>query len=168
MKFDKTAAVQSGSGGEKFLKIKAGESVNGIFRGEIHHYFIKWVEGKSVQVSSDEPGAKIRFEANFVTMVDGRFVAKVFGFSQTVYNLLAEVNNEYDLEKTKVKISRRGEKLETEYSILPLLKEPIPPQIMKQIEAVTLNILDAKPQPVKEQKMEWSNEPLPEYPELPF
>ena len=46
MKFDKKFDSPMGQGGEKFLKLKSGESINGVFRGEIHSYFIKWNNGR--------------------------------------------------------------------------------------------------------------------------
>lgn len=142
MKFPRKAEAVNTSGQDKFLKIKDNESVTGVFRGEIHEYFMKWVEGKSVPCQMGEPGAKIRFELNFVTFKDGRFKAFVWSFPQTVYNMLASVNEEYPLQTTKVKISRKGTGTDTEYHILPLLKEPLAGQTLHQIEATELNILD--------------------------
>lgn len=144
MKFPHKAESGSGSGGEKYLKLKSGESITGIFRGEIHEHFVRWNNGKSEAAQLGEPGAKIRFEINFVTFVDGRFIAKIFSFPQSLYNQLADVNSEYPLEKTKVKLSRSGDGLETEWRVLPLVseKDKLTAQILQQIEQVTLNILD--------------------------
>lgn len=145
MKFTKINQ-QSHGGPNKFISLKDGDSVNGIFRGEIHSFYHKWVNGKGAQANHDEPGAKIRFKANFVTMEDGKLVAKIFEFPQTVYNLLADVNEEYPLETTKVKLSRRGTGTDTTYSVLPLAKEPISPAMLRSIEEVSLNILDGQTQ----------------------
>lgn len=157
------------AGSDKYLKLKDGESINGIFRGEIFEHFVKWEAGKSIDVGPDDPGAKIRFKLNFVTMIDGAFKAKIWDFPQAVYNQLGDLHEEYPLETTKLKISRRGTGTDTVYSILPLLKEPIPPSIMKQIEAVPLNMLDTKPQ-VKKWDAGLDDVPMPESDDdvLPF
>lgn len=143
MKFNKTTQ-QEHSGPKKYVALKDGDSINGVFRGEIYSFYHLWENGKGRLASPDEPKAKIRFKANFVTMEDGKLVAKIFEFPQTVYNLLADVNEEYPLETTKVKISRRGTGTDTTYNILPLAKEPISPTMMSSIEAIPLNILDDK------------------------
>ena len=147
MKFTKREIPSgNGGGGNLFLKIGDGESVTGVLRGENYEFYNVWENGKSRICGPDEEGAKSRFRANFVTYEDGKFVAKIWEFPLTVYNQLAEIAEEYDLEKTKLKITRRVIKTDTIYKILPMLKEPIPAKAMKEIEAVPLNILEHKPQ----------------------
>lgn len=168
MKFPRKAESSNNSGVEKFLSLKDNESITGVFRGEIHEYFMKWVEGKSVAAQMGEPGAKIRFELNFVTFKDGRFKALIWSFPQTVYNMLSSINEEYPLQTTKVKISRTGTGMDTEYHILPLLKEPLAGAALQHIEATELNILD-KPRvhnaSVPPENVPW---PGPEDSEIPF
>jgi hypothetical protein len=127
-----------------FLKFKDGESKTGVCRGEVYEFFQVWENGKSQVVARDHADAKSRFRLNFVILEDGKFVPKIFEFGIVVYNLLAEISEEYDLEKTKVKITRRGTGTDTVYMVLPLLKEPISAKTMKEIEAVPLNILEHK------------------------
>lgn len=141
----------SGEGGEnKFLQIKDGESVTGIFRGEPYRHFIKWIEGKSIDADENEREARPRFKLNFITNVDGALKALIWNFSQTVYNQLAEIHDEYPLESTKLKITRRGTGKETMYSILPLLKEPLSSKQLDDIAKVQLQVLGGevlKPKP---------------------
>lgn len=148
MKLPKRESSGGGLGSDKFLKLKDGESVNGIFRGEIHEFYIKWDGGKSSVVGPNEAGAKVRFKLNFVTFKESKFQVLVWEFGQPVYNQLSDINSEYDLSKIKVKISRRGTGLDTEYAILPLLadKDKLNPATMSQIELLSLNILDTKSQ----------------------
>ncbi len=138
--------IPAGNGSSMFLKIKDGESVKGIFRGEPYEFFQVWENGRSRMVEPNNPEGKSRFRCNFIVQEDGKFVAKTFEFGLTVYNQMADINEEYELETTKVKISRRGSGKDTEWSLLPLLKEPIPPKVLKEIEAVQLNVLEQKPQ----------------------
>jgi hypothetical protein len=147
MKFNKVQ--EEFKGPSKFLKIPDGQSVNGVFRGEIHTFYNKWVNGKGQEVGPDEPGAKPRFKLNFVTYENGAFIAKIFEFPQTVYNQLADIHEVYPLDKTKVQITRRGTGTDTVYMILPLVapKDVLSPGLLQQIEAVQLNVLDASTQP---------------------
>lgn len=173
MKFNKVSHQESG-GPRKYIGLKDGESINGFFMGEIYSFYHLWENGKGREANPDEPKAKIRFRANFITMEDGKLVAKIFEFPQTVYNLLADVNSEYPLETTKVKLSRRGTGTETTYSILPLAKEPINPATLSAVQAVPLNILDSKsapkaqPGPKKEPSIPGWDEGDPGPSELPF
>ncbi len=164
MKFNQKAEVVQG-GSNKFLKIEDGKSVNGIFRGDIHTFYNKWVNGKGQIAHADEPGAKPRFKLNFVTYENGAFVAKIFEFPQTVYNQLADIHEIYPLDKTKVKISRRGTGTDTVYMILPLLNEAPSPSVMANIEAVALNVLDDKSPPKPSRGPEV---PMPDESDLPF
>ncbi len=177
MKFNQRTNTESAhSGPSKFLKLTDGQSIVGVFRGEIHSFYMKWVNGKSFTSSPDEPGAKVRFKLNFVTYENDVFVAKVFEFPQTVYNQLANKAEEFDLEKTKVRIMRKGIGTDTEYIFTALPKEPISPAMMKAIEETPLNILDgqqapqAKPGPVKSKGLPgWDEtDPGPDPDGLPF
>lgn len=146
MQFKKREPIQS-EGSSKFLKIADGESVKGVCRGDIHEHYIRWEGGRGIPTSDDDPEAKLRFRLNFIVHDGSKFVAKIWEFGLTVYNQLAEVNDEYPLEQTKIKVSRRGTGKDTTYNVLPVAKEPIGPATLKEIQAVPLNILEPKPRP---------------------
>ncbi len=177
MKFNQRTNTESAhSGPSKFLKLTDGQSIVGVFRGEIHSFYIKWVNNKSFPCSPDDPGAKVRFRLNFVTYENEAFTAKTFEFPQTVYNQLANKAEEFDLEKTKVRIMRKGIGTDTEYIFTALPKEPIGSTMMKAIEDTPLNIIDddkpaaAKPGPVKSKGLPgWDEtDPGPDPDGLPF
>ncbi len=136
--------IPEGNGKGSFLKLKDGESKTGVCRGEIHEFAILWANGKSALCSPDDEGAKTRFRLNIIVHEDGKFVCKIWEFGLTLYNQLADIAEEYDLEKTKIKITRRGVGTDTIYMILPLLKEPIPKNVQAEIDAVDLLILEHK------------------------
>ena len=165
MKFNKRQSVSSDGPG-LFLKLKDGESVVGVCRGEIYEFFNKWVGGRSQLTQADDPDGRSRFRLNFVVQEDGKFVAKIWEFGFAIYNQLADLNDEYPLEKTKIKITRRGQGTDTIYLILPMVKEPIPAKTMKQIESVDLNILEHKEKPQFEGAPSGANEN--EFDEIPF
>lgn len=146
MKFNKRDIPKSdGSGGNMFMRLKDGESVTGVCRGEVYEFFIIWENNRSRIVKQSEDGAKSRFRLNLVVHEDGKFIAKIWEFGLTIYNQLSDISDEYNLEETKLKISRRGVGTDTVYMILPLLKEPISPKTLKEISAVHMLILEHKP-----------------------
>jgi hypothetical protein len=129
---------QTGNGSKNFLKLKDKESVQGIFRGELHEFYVLWENGKSREVSAGTPEAKFRFRINFVSKDSAGYTAKIFEQGLSVYNQLAELHNEYELDKIVVKITRNGIGTDTTYSILPLLKAPITKDTFKYLEEMPL------------------------------
>lgn len=130
-----------GNGPSNYLKVGDGQKVSGVFRGECHEFWQVWPQGGQKQVFADPtPGASNRFKANFVVHEDGKFVAKVFEFGLTFYNQLAEIGENYDLETTKIQISRRGLGKATQWMVLPL--GPVDKKALPLIEATPLNILN--------------------------
>jgi hypothetical protein len=138
MKMDKRESEGSG----KFLKIKDGESVTGLFRGNVYEFHSKWDNGKNILTSPEE--GRPRFRLNFIVKEDGALKAKIWEFPLAVYNQLFSINEEYPLETTKIKITRQGTGTDTSYMIIPLLKEPVGPQAAEEIEGVPLCILEHK------------------------
>lgn len=130
MKFNDYDEPKTGAG--MFLKLSDGDEVLGVFRGNPYEYHIRWDDEskRSEEVSEDSEGAKFRFKINFVTKnSEGDYEAKIFENSLTVYNKLKEIHAEWDLENTVVKLSRKGEKLKTEYSIVPT-KHKVPKEVL--------------------------------------
>lgn len=154
MQFTKRKVTKSSSGPGVFLKFKDGESKVGVFKGEVYEFFSKWENDKSHVVEATETGAQSRFRLNFIIHEDGKFNPKIFEFGVGVYNQLADLSEEYDLEQIKVKITRRGVGKDTMWMILPILKEPLAPKTLKEIGAIPLNILEHKPQ--NDTPMPWS------------
>jgi hypothetical protein len=136
--------VNEGSGnGANYLKIESGTSVTGVFRGDVYEFFQAWPKGGMKKVSSEPfEGAKRRFKVNIVIHEGGKFVAKVWEFGARVNNQLADIAEEYDLTKTKIKISRQGSDKNTNWSIMPITKEPLTAKHLKEIDNVELNQLE--------------------------
>jgi hypothetical protein len=172
MKF-RTLPESEGGGSDKFLKIKPNDNVKIVLRGEIYEYFVKWEGGKSIVVKENQ-GGKLRFRVNALLFdqEQKKFVAKIWEFGQAVYRQLADVNEEYDLETTKIKVSRKGEGKETEYNVLPLLKEPLSDQVLKMINETPLNVLEKQgSKGATHDESEFLGEPPPEFDDgekLPF
>lgn len=131
----------TGNGGGKFLKIAIGQSATGVFRGETVSYWQRWPKG-GVKETSDipKPGFEERFKVNFVVHEEGAFTAKILDMNVALYNQMAEVNEAYDVETIKCRISRQPSGKGSIYLLLPLLKkeDAIAPKTLAAIEAVEL------------------------------
>lgn len=153
MMFNKRSSAPKSEGGSNlFIKIPDGGEIRAVLVGEIHEFHTKWVDGRSSVTSEDDPDGKIRFRVNAVVQEDGKLQCKILEFGWSVYTQLEEINAEYPLETIKVKISRKGTKLDTTYHAMPLLgdKDKLSPAHLKSIAAIPLNILEHKPQVEKD------------------
>lgn len=152
MKFTKRAVSNGDGGGNHFLRLKDGDKVNVVCRGEIYEFQTKWENGKSLVVTE---GGKPRFRMNAIVHEEGRFISKIWEFGVKIYNQLADIHEVYPLDKSKLRVSRIGStKDNTTYNILPIVNEPIPPKVQKEIDAVELLMLqhqaqEPTPPPVK-------------------
>lgn len=119
---DYSTKLSSETNSKLFLNLADKESVRGVFIGDMVEHYVKWVNGKTVESNEDDPEAKVRFKCNFATADEsGQLTAKIWDFSLTVYQMLKDINEEYPLETTKLKITRNGVKTDTTYTIMPLV-----------------------------------------------
>lgn len=115
-----------------FVKLKDGERIVGVFRGDVYKYKQHWSNNKSETCTKEATGScphcaegkrpGFRFNLNFLTMnSEGVFEAKIFQGGAKVYNTLKGLHeSDYNLEKTMVSIARAGStKDDTVYTILP-------------------------------------------------
>lgn len=133
---------ETGNGG-MFIRPKDGESVKGILRGEPRVFWTMWDGKKSHEVSKDHPDARFRFKINLVVNEDGQYKAKIFENGPQMYNDLKALTEDYDLEQTVIKITRKGTGLETRYNVMPLPK-PLDANQLAAIDAVELQNLEGK------------------------
>lgn len=142
MKFPKRATPQSdGISAANYLKIADGQSVTGVLRGNLFEFWQKWPQGGvKEKFAHATPGAIQRFKVNIVIPENGKLAAKVFEFGPRVYDQFSDASAEFDLAKTKIKISRRGSEKNTVWTVMPL--GPVDAKALKAIEAINLNILD--------------------------
>lgn len=143
MKFKQYSKPAGSDGPSLYIRLKDGESVNIIPRGEIYEFY--GVFGVRGEVEASTPHAKLRFKINVVVNEQGTLKAKILEFGMSVYEQLSEIAHVCDVTKTKLRFSRKGSgKSDTTYIILPLVNEPISPQVMATIEALPLNVLGQK------------------------
>lgn len=137
MKFKPREQAESHDGG-KFLKLKDGESVQFILRGEIFEHRVRW-DGKTYV---EDPQGSSRYRVNAVVWngEQKKFEAKIYEFPGVIYDTLSSINEEMPLEKTKIKLTRKGMGPDTNWVVIPL--GAVAANALATIEAVPLNILD--------------------------
>jgi len=122
LKFREASEVSA----KNFVKLKDGESIQGVFRGSVYEFRQHWKDNRGTLCTGSgcalcvekKPG--FRFRLNFITPEGGQQVAKIFEQGWTVYEAMRALHTEYDLETTIVKITRYGTGTDTSYSILPV------------------------------------------------
>lgn len=129
MKFPEHNQESGGGGTNVFIKMKDGDKIEGIFRGDPYVFHQHWVNNKSILCPGENQcptcaageKAQFRFRLNFITKENDVLVAKIFEGNYGTFKDLREMHqNNYDLEETKVSVVRRGEKQQTRYNILPV------------------------------------------------
>lgn len=142
MKFSEDAANDGGT--STYIRLKDKESVVGIFRGDPYHFYSLWEDKKSRIVEKGTKGAKFRFKLNFLIKDGASWLPWIFENGKTVYKQLMEINGEYPLETTYLKITRNGSEMDTTYSILPMLKQTLTPEATALLETIPLHSLEPK------------------------
>lgn len=126
-------------GGGRFLKLKDGEKVVGVFVGEPVTLYKKYQD--KTEYSEWAPDRNFKFKLNFLIKENGVWVAKIFEQGKTVLHSIVAVKNKYGLE-CLFEISRKGSgKDDTVYHIL--FEEKLSPGAKEEIKKVKLNDLKA-------------------------
>lgn len=138
-----------------FVKLKDKESVVGVFMGDPLHFYSVWENNRTKEVPEGTPGASFKFKINFFVKDSAGFTAKIFQGGVKLYNQLIELHDEWDLEKTWIKITRQGTGTETEYLLTPSKKE-VTKEELKYLKSMELLPLEAKPKANGEFQMQHS------------
>lgn len=143
MKFKEAAASEAS---KDFLRLKDGESVKGVLRGEPFEFKQHWVGMhtevcKGEQCSNCKAGnkASFRFRINFIINDNGRYSPRILEQGWNLYKSLNNLNTDYDLEKHIVKLTRHGAgKNDTTYAVIPVPNGIITEEILNQIAPLKL------------------------------
>lgn len=139
------------SGPSNIVKMKDGETVGGICRGEIVDGFVLWENRTKTEVPPNTPGAKFNFRVNFVVKEGTSYVAKVLEGGTQIYKQLAALSAQWELEETVIYITREGTGLDTEYTVMPAPpKQQVTKEALEFIKTLELNDLGGEPE--QEQK----------------
>lgn len=119
----------SGSAVSKFiLKLNDGESHPGVLRGDITKFYQHWVNNKPVPCpgrescelcTAGEKGSS-RFRVNFITQVEGAWVARVLEGGKLIYDQLVILNKDCPLEKLKIRLTTNGKGQEKRTTVTPI------------------------------------------------
>lgn len=124
-----------------FIQIKDGDAINLVFRGEIYSFYS--VFGVKGEASPDDEGARQRFRANAIVWAGDTFKAKILEFGKSIYGQMEEISKVCEITETKCRLSRKGStKDNTEYTLLPVIKDPLTAVQLDAISRIPLNILD--------------------------
>lgn len=146
-----------------FLKLKANETISGIFRGDIYEFRTHWAENRSTVCPGKDScplcrsgdKSKFRFRVNFIVKEDAGYAAKIVEQGWTFYDLLRTINDgDYELEKFVMKISRHGTGLNTSYSVIPTPNGLVSPATELKLKEIALNelghITESETEPISE------------------
>lgn len=105
-----------------YLRLNGGESIIFIPRGEILEFTVEWINKKPVY---DTPNGKIRYKFNVLINNNSVLTPKIFEFGTQIYDALVSIKEDLkeeglDLDTTRIKVTRRGTGLDTDYSVVAL------------------------------------------------
>ncbi len=144
MKFKEATASESA---KDFVRLKDGESVKGVLRGEPYEFRTHWIGQRTELCTGPEcvnckAGSKssFRFRVNFIVRgEDGKFTPRIFEQGWKMYKDLNGLNTEYDLERTVIKITRHGAgKNDTTYAVVPLPNGQVTDAMLNEIAPLKL------------------------------
>ena len=104
-------------GSSLFIRLKDGDSIEGMFAGEPHTYYSKFKDKPEYTAWAD--GRSFKFRLNFITKNDdNELEAKILTGGSTISNAILDMKEEYGLDCI-FKIKRTGSgKDDTRYTIL--------------------------------------------------
>lgn len=142
-------------GGKDYLRLKDGQVVFGVFRGDPLTFFSAFKDAKKYDKWAE--GRSFRFHINFVQIEEGdKLSIKVFQGGSRIAAQLSDVREEYGLD-CLYKIKRTGSgKDDTQYSIL--FQSKLTPEQLAKIKKLTLIELGGVDEPLKRQGTEDSND----------
>lgn len=134
--------IAEGNGPSNFIKLKDGERVAGICRGEPREAWVIWDNKVKTEVPEGTAGAKLNFKINFIVKDGTVYVAKVLEGGAQIYRQLAALSKEWELEETVIIVGRTGTGMDTEYTIMPAPpKQQAPKEALEHVATIELNDL---------------------------
>lgn len=106
---------------DKYLKLDPDTSVEGVLIGKPSFFYRRYEEGKYQYLNDYEAGYSFRFQMNFIVREkDGKLEPKIFENGGPFYDRLKEFSDSYEVERTWIKILRKGTGKDTRYDFMPL------------------------------------------------
>lgn len=156
MSWDQLKKAKEQSGGDLFISLKDGDSIEGVFRGEPYVFYKKFKDPTDKkEYEAWENGRSFNFRINFLEIKDGTFTPRIFTGGARARDPLAAVKEEYGLNCV-FKIKRSGLNESTRYDIL--FKRALDDGQMRQINDFPLKHLTKQTKEVG--KYEETHEPV--------
>ena len=130
MRFIKRKSIKS----KYHLSLDDGQSVQGVFVGDPVAF--------EYQGKNDED-SKFRFMANFILKENGAMTCKIVETGWLLYKAMEEMNDEFNLEKHRVKVKREGVKMETRWSLMPVKSGELSKAELMMLKKIDLHDLKA-------------------------
>lgn len=124
-----------------FVKLGDGDSIVGVLRGDAVRFRQEgWGKDKLCYPEAYQGKSTFKFRLNMVEKET--LEIKILEMGITVYSQIKELQESgYVLEKTWLKITRRGEKTNTEYGVTPIPDFHIHPEVLLKIKDYNLHDL---------------------------
>lgn len=138
--------ARSALDGKDFIKLKDGDSVVAVLQGTPFDFKQHWDNQKPSLCSQDDKcffckrgdKPKFGFRVNAIVTENGQPMARILAGGWKLYEALIDLNSDYPLEKTAIKVSRKGSGMnDTRYSVLPS-PTPLTEAQLNSIKAVKL------------------------------
>lgn len=137
MNWSNARKVREESGSNKFIKLKDGDSIEGVFRGDPYTFYQKFKDPNEYLQYAE--GRSFKFKVNFIVKENDTLVSKILQQGATVFDLIVDAIDEYGADCV-FKIKRVGSgKEDTRYSVL--FKGNLTSEQISQYNAVKLNSL---------------------------
>lgn len=167
-----------GEGGGLFVSLKDGESAKLVIRGEILEYRNHWLgkagsamcEGEGCPHCKSGNKSTFRFRAN-VAVLDqktGAMEAKILEQGSVVYEAFATLGADYPLTQAWMRLTRKGEGLDTEYTVTPLPKWELTKQEQAQVDNLETHDLTPKGKKKDDAPPAKGDDPGPQDDDIPF
>ena len=143
--------IEESSG--NYIKLKSGASAVGVLAGDTLEGYQHWIDKKPFECVGAgcehcAAGVKRRFnfKVNFLSKDNGKWAPKILNMGSQVYKQLQGLSDEWDLSKSWIKITRQGEGLDTEWSVVPSPKQLSKEELKAISETELLDLEDKAPQ----------------------
>ncbi len=137
MSWEQMKKAKEEGGNSMFIRLKDGDSVEGVFRGQPHTFYQSF--GDRAEYDKWAEGRSFKFKINFVVNEAGHLNVKIFQGGATIRDAILDAKEEYGLDCI-YKIKRTGStKEDTRYAVL--FKQKLTPEGIEAVNAMELKRL---------------------------
>jgi hypothetical protein len=140
--WNKIDKASEGGGGGVFIKLKDGDSVEGVFQGEPHCFYRIYGDKAMAEHENYVEGSSFRFKINMLVKEGDKFEPKILEQGTKLAKRIRKYTQEYGMDYV-FKVEREGStKDNTEYHLFP--KRAISASEKEELEKIELWPLEKK------------------------